>query len=361
MKPFCISGLLVAMLACSNSWAEPEDANGGTQARAVATTYAVHDLGSVQGGASYARAVNGRGRAAGYAVFNVSGGMRPALFELGKLPLPIYTDGPGEANGLNDDDEVVGYYMRGDSKQAFLWRQHELRLLLSPIGGQSEASAINNRSEVVGWFEVAPGVKHGFYYHKGQLVDLGSWGGISSQATGINKKGDIVGFRVVVVNGVVVTQGVLMLQGQKPRLIRPPAGFDNLLPNSINEGGEVAGKAWSSSRRFDFETSAFATRDGQAVDLQRPGCCFGTAGVALNKKGVVVGYNFDRNGDPHENLTLWHPRQGQVGLSGLGRDQGWYQLTEGNDISNDGVIVGAGVQWPRDFFPHALMLVPHRP
>jgi probable HAF family extracellular repeat protein len=360
MKPVIYASLLAFAAFSTTSWAQGADGDRASTRKLDASNYQVHDLGSVQNGASYARALSTDGKAAGWASFNISGDKRPALFELGKLPTPIYTDGPGEATGVNADGEVVGWYWRGSTKQAFLWKNHQIQLLMSPIGGNSAATAINDRSEVVGWFEVSPGVVHGFHYFRGKLTDLGAWGGTSAQATGINKHGEIVGFREKAQGGQVVKQGVRVLQGRRPELVLPLTGFDNLVPTDINDQGEVAGSMWFSGRPYDFDTATFATRDGQVVNLQRPNCCFGTVGVALNKKGQVVGYNFDRLGDPHENMTLWDPKQGQLNLSVLqsARDQGFFQLTEGNDIDDKGVIVGAGVVYPSINTPHAVMLVP---
>lgn len=363
MKPLFLAALLAASATFQPLWAQNAAPLSAAEPESVPPRYQVYALGTVQNGSSYARALNVRRQAAGYVTFNIAGGMRPALFELGKLPTPIYTDGPGEATGINAEGEIVGWYQRGDKKQAFVWKKHRLQLLMSPVGGESVATAINDRSEIVGWFEMSPGVTHAFHYHKGRMTDLGRWGGRSAQATAINCQGEIVGFREKWRDGRLVRQGVRLSRRQGAELLRPPAEFDNLVPSGINERGEVAGTMWASNRPFDFETFAFATRGGQVVNLQRPGCCFGTAGVAINRKGQVVGYNFDRLGDPHENLTLWDPQRGQVGLSGLktALDRGWYQLTEGNDINNDGVIVGAGVlrDRQRPFTSNrAVMLVP---
>ena len=353
--------LLTAAFSGKTAFADQLNASTGAQTKSSEPNYQLHDLGAVENGHSYARAVNAKGNAAGWVTFNISGSQRPALFEVGKLPTPIYTDGPGEATGINDDGEVIGWYWRGNIKQAFLWKGQQLQLLMSPVGGHSMATGINNRSEIVGWFEVSPGVSHGFYYHKGRMVDLGSWGCQSSQVTGINKHGDIVGFRDKIIGNQVLKQGVQLLQGKRAVLLSPPSGFDNLVPMGINDRGNVTGKMWSSDRPWDFTTNAFATRDGKVVDLQRPNCCFGTVGVAMNNKGVVVGYNFDRNGDPHENLTLWDPKQGQIHLSTLARPLGWHQLTEGNAITDDGVIVGAGWQlWSSNGRQHAIMLIPKK-
>lgn len=352
-------GILAVAVSVPMAWADPGNMSAsGTKAPAT-TTYRLHDLGSPDFKSSYARSLSSNGKAAGYVTFDIAGSQRPALFQLGQLPTPIYTDGPGEATGINDEGEIVGWYWRGEKKQAFVWKNHGLQLLMSPIGGDSMATGINNRSEIVGWFEVAPGVTHGFYFHKGRMIDLGSWGGRSSQATGISKRGDIIGFREKEIGGLVVKQGVQLPGRGRAELLRPPAGFDNLVPLGVNDKGDITGSMWSSDRPYGFETAAFATRDGVVVNLQRPNCCFGTVGVAINNKGVVVGYNFDRNGDPHENLTRWDPKQGQIGMSGLAQPLGWHQLSEGNDINNDGVIVGAGwPQWGNPSRQTAIMLVP---
>jgi probable HAF family extracellular repeat protein len=351
MKHVFVSSLLAALVLFQPASAhDPDQQPSGSIQETPPLRYKVHDLGAIENGESYARSVSADGKAAGYVTFTISGEKRPALFEIGKLPAPIYTDGPGEATGINAVGQIVGWYLRGDKKQAFLWKNHDLRLLMSPIGGDSVASAVNDRSEIVGWFEALPGIAHAFYAYNGAITDLGSWGGVSAQATSINKHGDIVGFREKVVNGVLVKQGILMLRGQRPEIIRPLPGFDHLVPNAINEKGDVVGYMSPNNTRFPFGAAAFRFSDGKLTRLGpvRDPFVYGYVGLSINKHGQTVGYFFDRLGDPFENAHIWDKQGQESNLAILpeARAAGWYQLTEPNDINNDGVIVGAGAQRP---------------
>ena len=272
----------------------------------------------------------------------------------------------GEATGVNRLREVVGWFVQGTKRQGFVWKNNAIRVLLSPIGGQSHAAAINNNSIVVGWYEVSPGITHAIRYQNGVITDLGTWGGRSAQATAINANGDIAGFRKILVNGTLVKQGVRLRADGTRQIIKPLPGFDNLVPTEINDIGDLAGSMSVEASDFPFDAAAFMVKGAAGTTvtrLTRAGCCFGSVGLSLNKARKAVGYLFDRNGDPEENAWLWNTAAAQeVALSVLpeARATGWYQLTVASDINNNGVIVGQGAIRPASGgqLMRAFMLVP---
>jgi probable HAF family extracellular repeat protein len=66
---------------------------------------------------------------------------------------------------------------------------------LGTLGGNSSsASGINDRGQIVGFSTTASGDFHAFLYENGVMTDLGTLPGSNfSVANGINNRGDVVG------------------------------------------------------------------------------------------------------------------------------------------------------------------------
>jgi hypothetical protein len=332
-----------------------------TREKSAVPRYKVLRLGTFQGGSSEANAVNGLGLAAGQVSFNIAGGYRPALFVPGFTPMPIYTDGPGEATGINNRTDIVGWFRQGDFTQAFRWSRGNIKTLASLGGGHSHAAGINGRAEIVGWSEAAPGASHAMYWRGDDFVDLGLWDGYAAQATAINDRGDIVGFREVVQNGIGVRQGVRSLRGKPPQLLPTPPGFDAVVPTSINDLGDITGYVYPAGN-FLFGRVAFIYANGKYTLMPNP-AGHPTVGLCINNRRDVAGFRFDGNADPRNRGTVWLDKgDTEFGIDYLpaALSKGWTDLADATALNDAGVVVGYGLLHPSPsrYSLEAFMLVP---
>ncbi len=87
------------------------------------------------------------------------------------------------------DGELSNGTFRG-----LIWNPDGSMALLGTLGGSSsQATGVNNSGEVAGFASLASGYQHAFSAVDGALTDLGTLGG-SSYAYGINDSGEIVGY-----------------------------------------------------------------------------------------------------------------------------------------------------------------------
>jgi probable HAF family extracellular repeat protein len=117
-----------------------------------------------------------------------------------------------------------------------------------PGGNSSDATGINDRGQVVGVSQTASGEYHAFLWQEGTMTDLGTLPGAAlpeSAAYGINARGQVVGdgyFASSTLHAFLWQEGTMTDLGTLP----PPA-FRFSSARGINDRGQVVGGGYTAS------------------------------------------------------------------------------------------------------------------
>jgi probable HAF family extracellular repeat protein len=252
---------------------------------------------------------------------------------------------------------------------------------IGTLGGESsEAAALNNLGDVVGTATTASGASHTFLYRNRELFDLGTLpGGTASYGTGINDRGDVVGYSGVNAYGPdfrEFQQGFVWHEGEMRSVgaLYCPCTFNARYGTStataINNAGWVIGDSQTLRQTYrnaffwvdgiirqlpveseqplnshaygindirevvgDANDRAFVARDGSSRDLGVPSGYVTSSARAINNKGQIAG--IATNGAGVSRAVLWDLGTTRT-MDALGGDV----ATEANAINVNGDIVG---------------------
>jgi probable HAF family extracellular repeat protein len=309
------------------------------------------DLGTVEGVPnSYGNSVNKAGQVVGLVGDSV--GARAFLYSGGQISLLVggavrrlAANQQSSAAAINEIGQVIGsgYFQLedgslSDCKHPFLYSSNGVLLdLITATSADwkcGDAAAINDSGTVVGTGQQTDGL-HAFFraflFKDGLLMGLGTLGGSSSSAVGINGRGQIVGSSLVpgdsyqhaflFTNGAMVDLGTL--------------GGPTSTATAINELGEVVGYSSVDST----SVHAFLSAQGVMKDL---GTLGGTTSEAtsVNSSGYVTGTSTNQAG--YVRAFVYTPAIGIRDLNDLIPSGTGWVLTEGISIADDGSIVGNG-------------------
>ncbi len=215
------------------------------------------------GANSYALAINNSGEVVGGngSAFTVVNGQ---LQSLGS-PQGI---GWSAAYGINDAGTVVGDgQLANGTFRGMVWNPDGSVVLLSTLGGNSsQATAINNGGEIVGFASVSSGYQHAFSTLDGLMIDLGTLGGGSSYAYGINDDGEIVGYSYLANGGqsaFLYDDGTML---DLNSLVPINSGWDLLVAYGVNDSGQITGEGL-----YDGQLSTFLlTGSGSIAAVPEP-------------------------------------------------------------------------------------------
>jgi probable HAF family extracellular repeat protein len=228
-------------------------------------------LPTVGGNNGQASAINNRGQISGFAeTTTVDSGcppyktILPVLWEKGKAqPLPtVGSDPDGEANGINDQGQAVGYSGTCSTAiHAVLW-ENGTAFPLPDLGTAAHnfAFGINNQGQIVGQVASSDGTtRYAALWQNGTLTNLHTLpGDFAAVASGINSQGQVVGstrdsnfnwaHAFIWQNNVMTDLNTLF-----------PASSNLFatMANSINESGQISGMATVLRGPHTGETHAF--------------------------------------------------------------------------------------------------------
>jgi probable HAF family extracellular repeat protein len=176
---------------------------GNTRLRAFEYTNGVMTALPVDtGGDSAARAISTSGDIAGYTCTSGATGCRPFLLTGGTVTLLGASERTGLATGVNSALQVVGALSTGPGTNvmhAFLYSGGVTTDLGTLGGATSEARGIDENGDVVGSAQNAAGQPRAFLWRNGRMIDLnsalvGAPGWVLESAAGILDTGQIVGY-----------------------------------------------------------------------------------------------------------------------------------------------------------------------
>jgi probable HAF family extracellular repeat protein len=186
--------------------------------------------------ASYAYAINDDGRVAGgynsnsqdiFASFWANGTFNAVSAE-------------GWATGIDRSGDIAG--VAPQAIGSFVDTGGQVVRLDTPMSGYPSWASINDRGEVAYTSGEALRESHAFFHHGGVETDLGTLGGTTSEAFGIDHKGDVVGSSEVSGDG--ARHAFLYERGQMVDLndqIPGSTGWVLTSARAINKFGEIVG------------------------------------------------------------------------------------------------------------------------
>lgn len=266
------------------------------------------------------------------------------------------------ATSINDSGQVAGYFLSDPSglvSHAFLY-DGGIRHDLGTFGGSSAAAlGINDSGRVVGWANNTSGQRRAFVYANGSLQNVGpAYVDGNSEARGIAGNGGIVG--VAGSDAFLQSGGVVTNIGTWQST--------SIQPNAINDAGQVVGLSMFCPFLYQGgNISCVAPQRGEALDINNfgqiagwittPGgdehaFLYGPGGVldigpsgvnsiayGINNKGQVVGWA----GASNQQRAFLYDSGAMQDLNNLIAPGSGWTLTEARAINEAGQIAGIGV------------------
>ncbi|HEU5115249.1 MAG TPA: hypothetical protein VFT74_01090 [Isosphaeraceae bacterium] len=287
----------------------------------------------------------------------------------------IYTTG----RSFNHTGQAAGQNAAG---QAVISQNGTNTVLGTLGGSSSASTALNETGQTVGWAQTASGSAHAFEYQNGKMIDLGTLsGGQFSASTDVNGVGVAVGYSdtgrapysgsglpgVSHVGLASFVQGAHAVEFTSKGVVDiGTLGGSSSIAHGLNDAGLIVG----SSQTADGSVHAFVSFDGKMADLGTLGFSTYTPkdvavdtseALAVNNVGSIVGESnglafLDQNGVMFDLNSLIPRNSGLLLRSAIGINDAGQILALGGPLGQAGygsvyVLTPSATNQPGDAIP----------
>ena len=225
-------------------------------------------------------------------------------------PITLFGGANSQANAINDSGQAVGSLLSGSAYHVLSWTQASGVSDLGTFGGTSAAAlGINNAGDLLVNISTPKTYDIPVLVRRGHAQRIDIPGALEAYGQAINARADIVGYYVPAGQGGTPSLAFAYTSGKLKTLPHVSASSTQSVAYGINAAGQIVGG--DSTQSGQVTAVMWDLADGQAVDLNtlvdaKSGIHLDVA-YAINDSGVIVGVGLVP-GKSQEHAILLQPQ-----------------------------------------------------